>query len=243
MRLNFCLKALCLTLCLPLLTQAQEKNAVSFSGGYSLPLGKFASEQFSDPEAGLAGSGIFAQLRYEHKIGRWWGLRLSGNLNINQTNPDPLIEQYSILLPDPETYSWESTVTQWRLGAILAGPMAYVSLGNIELKGHVQAGYVFAKSPGVTLMGTSTTGLNSVDAGLPGASTQAFGYGAGGALRFRLSEHLRFQITGDWIGANTELKDVPTYVKLGDRPPFEGFIDSKRFVTVLNVGLGLVVVF
>jgi hypothetical protein len=232
-----------LGLLLPFCSWAQGRNAVFIAGGYSVPIGEFASKQFSNPDAGLAGAGFVGQAGYERKIASWWGLRLSGSLNINQANSEPLIEQYSQFLPNPETYTWQSEVTKWRLGAVLAGPVGYLSLGPVELEGHIQGGMVFAEAPGVTLNGISSTGQNTVDARVPVASTQAFGYGAGASVRFRLTDHLRFQVSGDWVGANAQLKDVPTYVKVGDRPPINGLISPQRFVTVLNAGAGIVVVF
>ncbi len=238
-----CLLIIALGPLIPFYSSAQNRNTVSFAGGYSVPIGEFASKQFSNPDAGLAGEGYFGQLSYERRITSWGGLRLSGSLNINQTNGDPLIKQYSQFLPNPETYTWQSEVTKWRLGAVLAGPVGYLSLGTIELEGHVQGGLVFAEAPGVTLNGVSSTGQNTVDARVSVASTRTFGYGAGAAVRFRLTDHLRFQLTGDWIGANAQLKDVPTYVKVGDRPPINGVTSPRRFVTVLNAGVGLVVVF
>lgn len=230
-------------LLIPLYSLGQDRNIISFSGGYSVPIGEFASKQFSNPDAGLAGEGFFGQLSYERKFTSWLGARLTGNLNINQTNAKPLIEQYSLFLPNPDTYTWQSDVTKWRMGAVLAGPAGYLSLGAVELEGHVQAGMVFAEAPGVVLNGVSSTGQNAVDARVPVASTSAFGYGAGASVRFRLTDHLRLQVTGDWIGADARLKNVPTYVKVGDRPPIEGIISPRRFVTVLNVGAGLVVAF
>lgn len=237
------LKTSLLLLLLPLCSLGQDRNGVSFSGGYSLPIGEFASKQFSNPDAGLAGEGLFGQLSYERKFTSWLGARLTGSLNINQTNAQPLIDQYSQFLPNPDTYTWQSDVTKWRLGALLAGPVGYLSLGSVELEGHVQGGIVFAEAPGVILNGVSSTGQNAVDARVPVASTSALGYGAGASVRFRLTDHLRLQLTSDWIGTDTQLKDVPTYVKVGDRPPIEGIISPRRFVTVLNVGAGLVVAF
>ena len=227
----------------PLDSLAQNRNAISFSGGYSIPIGEFASKQFSNPDAGLAGEGFFGQASYERKLASWWGLRVAGSLNINKANSQPLIEQYSQFLPNPETYTWQTEVTKWRLGTVLAGPVGYVTLGGVELKGHLQGGMIFAQAPGLTLNGVSSTGQNTVDARVPVASTRAFGYGAGAAVRLRLTEYLRFQLMADWIGAKAELKDVPTYVKVGDRPPINGVISPQRFVTVLNAGAGLVVVF
>lgn len=237
------IKVLYLAFFFPFCALAQSQNAVSIAGGYSLPIGKFASQQFSDPEAGFAGDGYFGQLSYERKFTSWLGARLTGSLNINQTNADPLIEQYSNLLPNPDTYTWKSEVTKWQLGAALLGPMAYTSLGKLTLEGHAQAGVIFAKSPGVQLLGTSTTGKNAVDGRINAASTKAFGIGGGGSVRFKLSKHLLFQLTGDWVGGKAKLENVPTYVKVGDFAPIETSTSRERFVGVINVGGGFVVVF
>lgn len=236
------LSLLILVLLLPFGSRAQQ-NTISFSAGYSLPVGKFASKQFSDPEAGLAGDGYYAQLNYERRLADWWGVRLTGNFNNNQSNAQPLIEQYSALLPNPDTYTWDSEVTNWELGALLVGPMAYKTIKNVEFTAHVQGGIVFADSPGVQLFGTSSTGQNPVVGRITPGSTQAFGFGGGGTIRFRLTKALQLQITGNWIGARAELRDVPTYVKVGDFPALEGNETRKRFVGVVNTGVGLVVRF
>jgi hypothetical protein len=238
----FC-KALFLILLSPFALLAQSKNALVLAGGYSLPVGKFASQQFNDPEAGFAGAGYIGQLSYERRITSWLGARLTGSLNVNQTSADPLIEQYSGLLPNPDTYTWESDVTRWRLGAVLLGPMAYTARGRLALEAHLQGGLVLAQSPGVQLSGTSTTGQNAVYGRITQASTRAFGLGGGGSVRLRLTDFLAFQLTGDWIGARAKLKNVPTYVKVGNIPPIETSVSRERFVGVINVGAGLVLGF
>lgn len=236
-------KIFCLACLLPLGVLAQGQNALSLAGGYSLPIGKFASQQFNDPDAGFAGDGYFGQVSYERKLTSWLGARLTGSLNTNTTDAQPLIDQYSELLPNPNTYSWQSEVTRWQLGAVVAGPMAYSSFGKLTLEGHVQGGVIFAKSPGVGLLGTSTTGRNAVDGRITAASTKAFGVGAGGSIRFRLSDRLHFQLTGDWIGGRVKLENVPTYVKVGDFAPIETNTSRERLVGVINAGGGFVVVF
>lgn len=241
MNLSFC-KIFILVLLLPVSALAQS-NAIVLAGGYSLPVGKFASQQFNDPEAGFAGDGYFGQLSYERRLTSWLGLRLTGSLNENTTSADPLIEQYSGLLPNPDTYTWQSNVTKWRLGAALLGPMAYTTRGRLTLEAHLQGGMIFARSPGVQVLGSSSTGQNAVDGRITAASTQAFGLGGGGSVRFRLADFLSFQLTGDWIGALAKLENVPTYVKVGNYPTIETSVSRERFVGVINVGAGLVVGF
>ncbi|GAB3163705.1 hypothetical protein [Telluribacter humicola] len=220
--------------------QSTAPRAISFSGGYSIPIGKFASKQFSDPEAGLAGSGYFGELSYEQRFSSWLGVRLSGSLNINKTNADPLIEQYSILLPNRDTYTWQTDVTKWLFGSVLAGPAVYLRTGPVMLEGHVQLGVAFARSPGLSVIGTSSTGRNPVEARVAQGSTKALGYGAGGSASVPISNRLRFQITGQWIGSNMYFKDVPTYAIVGDIGPIKSLQSKWRFIGVLNTGAGLV---
>ncbi len=237
----FLVKALaCLIAFLPLSVMAQKHNLISFSGGYSLPVGKFASQNSNDPKAGLAGPGVYAQINYERKLAEHFGLRLTGSLNINKTDAQPLIDEYSVLLTKPESYTWQKATSTWQLGALLFGPSAYLPLGSIELEGHVQGGLVFAESPSVTVLGISSAmGNPEAEGRIAQASTPAFGFGAGASVRFRLTENLRLQITADAIGANAQLKDLPTYRRLGSIIS-ESTSSTERFVAVANVGAGLV---
>ena len=172
----------------------QQRNFVSFSGGYSLPVGAFASQNFGDPKAGLAGSGVYAQLSYERRLADHFGLRLTGSLNINQTDAQPLIDEYSVLLPKPDSYSWQKETSTWQLGALLLGPSGYLPLGKVELEGHVQAGVVLAESPSVSLFGISAADSPDVEGTVTQATTAAFGFGAGASVRFRLTDRLRLQL-------------------------------------------------
>jgi hypothetical protein len=239
--LLFCL--FLLSLGTPGNAQPTPLNALSFSAGYSIPVGKFASKQFSDPEAGLAGAGYFTQLGYERRFRSWLGVRLSASLNSNTTNPQTMIDQYSVFLPNRDTYTWTTDVTRWRLGSVLAGPVLYARLGALTLKGHAQAGLVLAESPGLRVQGTSSTGQYPVDARVSKSDARAFGVGAGGSVRFPLYKRLLFQLTGDWVASRIQLYDVPTYTQVGDNAPINGLLSPRRLVGVLNTGAGLVVEF
>ncbi|GAB2785988.1 hypothetical protein GCM10027275_33020 [Rhabdobacter roseus] len=241
---NRLLVSLLVLCCVAATSRAQGTlQTLSLTGGYSLPVGKFASENFNDPEAGLAGSGYFGQLTYERRFWPRLGFRASGSLNINNTNPDPVIEQYSALLPNKDTYSWQTDAATWQLGSVMLGPIGYIDFARWQLEGHVVGGMIFAKSPSLTVAGTSSTGTNPVDARVSSGQTSAFGFGAGGSLRVPLARRLYFQLSADWIAARAELKDVPTYAKIGAFPAIEMLRTEKRFVGVVNVGAGLAVAF
>ncbi len=137
-------------------TKAQDtKNFFSVTGGYSLPVGQLAREKLNDPLAGLAGSGYFGQVNYDHRFLRWFGLRASGSLNVNTTNSDPIIEKAnSYVKATGRTYNWQSDVSQWKLGAAMLGPAIYLNMNRVQIEAHVQGGIVRASTPSVNLVGT-----------------------------------------------------------------------------------------
>ena len=234
----------CVAASFPTIAQ-KPANSLSFSGGYSLPLGKFASEQFNDPEAGLAAEGYYGEISYERRlVSSWLGMRLSGSLTLNQTIPQALIDQYSVVLRNPETYTWTTEASTWRVGSILAGPVVYLNISKIQLAIHGQAGGVYARSPSVNLLGVSTApGSETVDASVRPGQVWNFGLGAGVGVRIPLSQSLFVQLSGQSVAARLEFKDVATSVKYGSRPPLEGFQSARRLVAVANLGIGLALFF
>jgi hypothetical protein len=220
-------------------------NTLSFSGGYSLPLGKFASEQFNDPEAGLAAEGYYGEISYERRlVSSWLGMRLSGSLTFNQTIPQALVDQYSVVLRNPESYTWISDAIPWRIGSVMVGPVVYLNIKKVQLAIHGQAGGVFARSPSVSLLGTSTaSGSDPVDASVQPSQVRNFGMGGGLSVRLPLSQRLFVQLSGQGVASQLEFKNVSTSVTYGSRPPLQSFQTAKRLVAVANLGTGLVLFF
>lgn len=214
------------------------RNFLSVSGGYSLPVGELAREKLNDPLSGLAGSGYYGQANYDVRVFRWLGLRLSGSMNINTTLSRPIIEKadsYATLLND--TFAWQDKVSTWKLNSALLGPAIYLNINRVQLEAHIQGGKIWATSPSVNLIGTSASGGDPVYVNLKSASTSALSLGAGASFRFPIIKNLFFQITGDVIGAEAELKNVAITATKGSFE-LEDKINEKRFIGVVNVGAG-----
>ncbi len=223
-----------------------SRNTFSFGGGYSLPVGKFASERMDDPKAGLAGHGYFGQLAYERRLSSWIGIRLSGSYNENTTNPEPiilkaneLIDMYRGLIDEWGAYSWEQTAGNWNLIGAMAGPVIYIHLGRVQLSGHIQGGRMFIQSPKVAVTGISTSGNNAVDATIERIRTAAWGLGGGVGLRIPISKTTRLQLSADALACEATFKDIALQGRIGDLGASQ-LMEETRPVGILNVGLGFV---
>ncbi|NIJ55793.1 hypothetical protein [Dyadobacter arcticus] len=227
-------------------SQIQAQNTRGFfsvTGGYSLPVGELAREKLDDPFAGLTGSGYFGQANFDVRIARWIGLRASGSMNYNKTNSQPIIDKansYAQVLG--ETYNWQSSVSRWKLAALMIGPALYINFNRVQIELHAQGGKVWANSPSVNLIGTSEAGGEPITVDLKPASTSAYGLAGGASLRVPLSGHLYFQLSGDVIGAEAEIKDVTIRAVRGTLD-FSEKVSEKRFIGVVNVGAGLGIAF
>ena len=229
--------------------QLDTRSFFSVTAGYSLPVGEMAIEKLNDPLAGLAGSGYFGQANYDFRIARWLGIRLSGSLNVNTTNSGPIIDKANTyVLALNRSYTWESTVSSWKLGAGLIGPAIYLNMNRVQLEAHVQGGMIKASTPSVFLIGTEVSngqvveGSQKINVTLNHATVKPYAFGAGLSLRFPLSRALYFQLSGDVIGAKAEVKDLAIKAKAGTYE-FSDQINEKRFIGVVNVGAGLGVAF
>jgi len=231
--------------------KAQDtKNFFSVTGGYSLPVGELATEKLNDPLAGLAGSGYFGQINYDHRIARWFGIKLSGSLNENTTNSGPIIDKAnSYVQAIGRTYAWDSNVSKWKLGAALIGPALYLNFNRVQFEAHVQGGIVKATTPSVLLTGKQINsggqiieGAEEIQVSLNRKIVNPIGFGAGASLRLPIAGALFFHVSGDVIGAKAEVKD------LAIRAQVAGFehndrINESRFIGVVNIGAGLGIAF
>lgn len=230
--------------------QLDTRSFFSVTGGYSLPVGEMAREKLNDPLAGLAGSGYFGQANYDFRIFRWAGIRLTGSLNVNTTNSDPIVEKANTYVQAlNRSYTWQSDVSQWKLAAALIGPAIYLNMNRVQIEAHLQGGMIQASTPSVLLNGQEINsegviveGGQPVTVSLNHATVKPYAFGAGVSLRFPLVRALYFQLSGDVIGAKAEVKDLAIKAKSGSYE-FSDQINEKRFIGVVNIGAGLGIAF
>ncbi len=230
--------------------QLNTRSFFSVTGGYSLPVGEMAKEKLDDPLAGLAGSGYYGQASYDFRIARWVGLRLSGSLNVNTTNSEPIIDKANTYVQAlNRKYTWQSDVSRWKLGAALIGPAIYLNMNRVQIEAHLQGGIIQATTPSVLLTGTeigpdgnAVAGGQPVTVSLNHETVKPYAFGAGLSLRVPIVQALYFQLSGDVIGAKAEVKNLAIKAKSGAYE-FSDQISEKRFIGVVNLGVGLGVAF
>ncbi len=222
-----------------------ERNIISVSGGYSLPVGEFASSQLGSSGASLAGSGYYGNLAFERKFTPWIGVRLSGNLNVNNTKSEPVLEKANSVLEqvrpvigETGSYTWETSVSNWRLYSAMIGPAIYLKMGDVSLMGHVSGGMVYVKSPVITLDGTSSNDTNPIQARLMSDQSTVMGVGAGLGIRIPFSDRVAFQVSGDWVVANAQLNQISLRATVGSYPEVVQLISEQKLVGVVNIGAG-----
>jgi len=226
------------------------RSFLSITGGYSLPVGDMAREKLNDPLAGLAGSGYFGQANYDFRFARWLGIRLSGSLNVNTTNSGPIIDKAnSYVAVLNKNFTWESQVSQWKLGAGLIGPAIYLNMNRVQIEAHLQGGIVRASTPSVYLIGhevgtngQAVEGSQAINVSLNHVVVNPYAFGAGLSLRLPLFRSLFFHLSGDVIGAKAEVKDLAIKAKIGTLE-LSDQISEKRFIGVVNIGAGLGIAF
>ncbi|WP_439555933.1 hypothetical protein [Dyadobacter sp.] len=227
-------------------TRSYGQNTRSFlsvTAGYSLPVGELAREKLDDPFSGLAGSGYFGQANFDFRLARGFGLRASGSMNLNTTISQPIVDKandYAQVLG--ETFLWDAKVSKWKFNALMIGPAFYINMGRAQIEVHGQVGKIWADSPSVNLVGLSENGGEPITVDLKPASTSALGLAGGASLRFPIIGNLFFQLSGDVVGGQAELKDVTIRAARGNFE-FSEPISEKRFVGVVNVGAGLGIAF
>lgn len=233
------------------LVKAQDtRNFFSVTGGYSLPVGELATEKLNDPLAGLAGSGYFGQVSYDHRIARWFGIKLSGSYNQNTTNSGPIIDKANSYVEAlGRTYAWDSNVSKWKLGAALIGPAIYLNFNRVQFEAHVQGGIVKATTPSVLLTGRRLNsdgqimeGSSEIQVSLDRKIVNPIGFGAGASLRLPIAGALFFHVSGDVIGAKAEVKDLAIKA-VGEGFDHSDRINESRFIGVVNLGAGLGIAF
>ncbi len=227
----------------------RKKNTFFFGGGYSLPIGKFASKALDDPKAGMAGSGVFGQVYYERALLPGLGFRFTASHNVNKTNPEQLIFQANYLaetwapfIGETGVYSWTSDPGDWKQTSLMVGPTLSFPVGPIRIEVHAQAGRLFITSPHVIINGTSTSGNNPILAVMNPIKSECWGFSGGLSLAIPLGKVVQFNLFADAIGAEATFKDIALRGTVGALEATHT-ISETRPVGIVNTGAGFAIRF
>ncbi len=215
--------------------QAEPKFSISWAGGPSISLRKLY-QQVSDNDRGeLAGDGWAGQVGLNYRLFRNLGIAARVNYNQNKTREEGIAKvalyQYNITNPTIiENKDWASI-------SALIGPSFHFYIGQkIVIEGRLMGGYAVVTGPKFELNGVFAG--RDLNIKTTTNDAQNWALGAGGTLRYILSNRVSVVVNSDFIQANMLFKNISNTVTasgLTSNPTTE--ISQK--VGYLNVSAGL----
>lgn len=110
---------------------AQNKNQFSFSGGLSLPMGKFKAKDLNKSDNGFAETGYNLQLNYSRAIAKQFDLQLTLMGITNGTDNEPVIRDFINKYPSTERVKIRGRA--WNSTSLLLGISKMYQLANINI--------------------------------------------------------------------------------------------------------------
>lgn len=209
-------------------------------GGYSMPLGKFASNNRNEDAAGYAAGGFNLQFSGSWLGKRGFGLGISyiyqNNALQSKFADDTLVDMYEPLGTD-----------HWNNHYLMGGPVFIHDFGRVLLTIKIQIGANLSYSPLFKIWMPSTDTLN------PTSMTLSKGPGFGVAFQslagigYQITERLALNASVSFLGSNPSriksysFERVETDPVTGQKETVyvQGERSRKKKVSTLNFGLGL----
>jgi hypothetical protein len=191
--------------------KAAPLNYFSFSIAPSIPLGKFASNNFTDPAAGYAKIGESVSIGFEHKLGGILGLKamLYGQRNgvdvnklAGQLDQTPI--NWGANVGHGYYSNWQLNKRSWYVESALIGLTASLpqagSSGRITLNLQALAGAAYVEMPSLKGSSISDTSYTTISQG--SGSALGFAYLLGIGLKYRCSTNLFLLAAVDYFGTS-----------------------------------------
>jgi hypothetical protein len=231
-------------------TYHQNKYAVSFSGGYSLSVGKTVNKLFEESNGELADDGYFGQLSVERKLLPWLGVRIQGTYNHNTTRNEAVVSIFkkeavtNFLASEEVLNSFEYTpqAGDWKMYGAYVGPAFYFYSGKWEVSTYASIGKVRVESPDISLLANSTTSILTGKIALNADQNNALAGGIGASVRYPVSKSLKVFVSADAIASRVNLKNVNLSAQANNLSLTMPY-DKKQNVGVVNIGFGVLFAF
>jgi hypothetical protein len=208
-------------------------------GGYSLPLGKYASDDDKDSEAGFASGGFYIQ------AGAYWLGKHNFGIGVSYAFQQSSVQGAadSVALNASGYYLGDKP---WSNNYILAGPVFMKSIGRFDIQAGINAGFIIS----------SWSGFNIVLPKFDSLSEPQLSEGVGTGFAFQVKAGIAYQVSSR-IGIRLDLSYLggsPSRTKtyyyyyyvvdpvLGIVPVYQGSeFTVKKKVNTFNAGLGITI--
>lgn len=220
-----------------ILSYQEKRGFASLSAGTSVPVSHFASRSSVDERAGMAGRGVAVNASAGYQLLGRVGLMVRGEHLRNPLQTSGLINT----LYRNETDTWTASADNWTVTTLLGGPFVTLPLNRFALDARLLAGLALAKLPATLLAGNF--GEERMVIRTSGGRGQAWAYGGGLTLRYRLGRSLALHANGDYTRSAMRFNDLSSEVQSGGNRSQRATFGSDRLLSVVSVSAGASVLF
>ena len=182
-----------------------QKGYIGISAGPNLPVGEYASTDFSSDAAGWAKLGVNIDISFAYQFGE-------GNLGIaallrGQVNPTDAQAMEDFYNNSFSGANWTVNGESWKLGGLLLGGYGSFPISEkTSFDTRVMAGFLNSALPSFTVTATNdgSTGWYKHES----VTAISFAYLAGVGLKFDISPKLYLLTNVDYWASNPKFKDV-----------------------------------
>jgi len=212
------------------MSNAQERY-ISLTGGYTIPLGDFATSDINNINSGYALNGYNAGFEISYFISDYIGF--GANLRFNSCKPD--VDFFNKLLTEQFGNEMESinySATDYNLHNFLVGPVIKADIGDFfAIYGKAFIGVMSTYKPIQTLE-YKPIGQELVTKVTVGDYTGSFGYNFGAGVIVKFTSRIGLNISVDYIAGK------PTLEKY-NLETFE-IVELNQPVSYINLNAGII---
>lgn len=199
-------------LCVTTAILSQTKNnRLSIAAGPSIAMGSFGKSTLDDPDAGIAKTGQYAQINFEHFFTPSFAASATVFGQRNPLNTTSLEKQYNANFYAPPLSSsinrlfqnWQFTKKSWVSYGALVGVANQFPLqknGRLSFKLKTQAGLVFVNSP--ELYGECISDTTAASVTLTKGSGKGFAYSFNAGVTFQLNKKIHLLLDLQYFGSS-----------------------------------------
>lgn len=186
-----------------------ENNLLSISAGPSVALGNFSKSSPRDENAGLAQTGGYVQVNFEHRFISSIGATATVFGQLNPVNTRSLEQYYNeqyygapiSSFVDRYFQNWQFDKKNWHSYGVLAGAVTeWPVMTKLHVKLKAQAGIVFVKSP--ELNGKSYSTDNDASFLLTKGKGNGFAYALSGGIKHQYNKKISLLFDVQYFGSS-----------------------------------------
>ncbi len=220
-----------------ILSHQDKRGFFALAAGGSVPIGQFASHSAIDKQAGMAGQGLAFNVSAGYRLVGRVGLMVRGEHHRNPVRTDALINA----LYRNEADAWTANADNWTVTTFMGGPYVTFPMKRFSLDARLLAGRAMAALPGTAMAGNF--GEVQMAVRTTGAASQAWAYGGGLTLRYRLGRSFALHLNGDYAQSTMTFDNLSSEVQSNADRSQRATFSSNRFIRVVSVSAGVSVLF